>query len=334
MQAYVIQAGEGPQGLQRRDIVDTPLAPHEVRVRVHAVSLNHRDLTFAKRPATTPPQIPCSDAAGEVIEVGSAVTRLRVGQRVMSQFFPLWDEGPLTPEKTALLLGGSSPGVLAQIVVLPASAWVPLPDELGYREAATLPCAGVTAWNALFGFDPLQPGDRVLTLGTGGVSLWALQLGHAAGLQMIVSSSDDAKLEQAKRLGAAATINYRRHPDWAAVARALSGGRGVDRVIDTTGRETLSPSMAALRHGGAVAMVGGVTGWGGELNAAAMLDGALRLQGVLVGSRASAEALLRFVVAARIEPLIARCYPFEQARDAFEHLASQRHVGKIVIDLA
>lgn len=333
MQAYVLKGGDGPQGLTRRDIPSAPLAPHEVRVRVHAVALNHRDLTFANRPADTPPQSPCSDAAGEVVEIGSAVTRLRVGQRVMSQFFPLWDDGPLTPEKTALVLGGSAPGVLAQSVVLPASAWVALPAGLGYREAATLPCAGVTAWNALFGFDPLQPGDRVLTLGTGGVSLWALQLGRAAGLQMIVSSSDDAKLAQARQLGAAGTINYRREPDWSAAARALSEGRGVDRVIDTTGRETLGQSMAALRHGGAVAMVGGVTGWGGEINAAAMLDGALRLQGVLVGSRASAEALLRFVVAASIQPVIAHCYPFERAREAFEHLASQRNVGKIIIDL-
>lgn len=334
MQAYVIQAGEGPQGLQRREISEMPLAPHEVRVRVHAVALNHRDLTFARRPAATPPQVPCSDAAGEVIEVGSAVTSLRVGMRVMSQFFPLWDEGEPSPEKTALLLGGSSPGVLAQTVALPASAWVALPDGLDYRAAATLPCAGVTAWNALFGFAPLQPGDRVLTLGTGGVSLWALQLGVAAGLQVSITSSDDTKLERARRLGAVAAINYRLHPDWAQAVRELTGGRGVDRVIDTTGRATLGQSMAALRHAGSVALVGGITGWGGELNAAAMLDGALRLQGVLVGSRASAAALLRFVAAAGIEPLIDRCFPFEQAREAFEHLAGQQNLGKVLIDLA
>jgi NADPH:quinone reductase-like Zn-dependent oxidoreductase len=335
MQAYQLHRGQGPAGLERCEQPEPTPGPHDVLVRVHAVSLNHRDLAIANAAGTPAPHVPCSDGAGEVVAVGSAVTRLKVGMRVMSSFFPLWADGAPTPAATAVALGGGrGPGMLAQCVALPEQAWVVLPDSLGYRQAATLPCAGVTAWNALFGADAVRPGDAVLTLGTGGVSLWALQLGRAAGLRTIVTSSDDDKLQKARHLGAAEGINYRTTPDWAATVRTMTGGRGVDRVIETAGRQTLSRSMTATRHGGTVAVIGGTSGWGGEIDADAMVDGALRLQGVLVGSRTMAEALLRFVDAARIEPVIDRCFPFDQAREAYAHLAAQRHVGKVVIDLA
>jgi NADPH:quinone reductase-like Zn-dependent oxidoreductase len=334
MQAVLLHGGQGPAGLERCERPEPTLGAHDVLVRVHAVALNHRDLTIANTAATRPPQVPCSDGAGVVIAVGAAVTRLQLGMRVMSSFFPLWIDGAPTPERTAIALGGRSPGMLAQCVALPEQAWVVGPDGLDDRQAATLPCAGVTAWSALFDADPARPGQTVLTLGTGGVSLWALQLGRAAGLQMIVTSSDDRKLERARQLGATATINYRTTPDWASAVRELTGGRGVDRVLDTAGRETLARSMAATRHGGTVAVIGGTSGWGGELDADAMVDRALRLQGVLVGSRTTAEALVRFVDAARIEPVIDRCFPFEQAREAYEYFATQHPFGKVVIDLA
>lgn len=334
MQVYHLHRGHGPAGLERIERPEPEPGPHDVLVRVHAVSLNRRDLSIANSPSTVPPKVPCSDAAGEVVAVGAAVTRLRVGARVMSHFFPQWEDGAPTPERTAIALGGSGPGVLAQWVALPETAWVELPESLGYREAATLPCAGVTAWNALFGADPVRPGDTVLTLGTGGVSWWVLQLGCAAGLRVIVTSSSASKLERARRLGAAATIDYGATPDWAQAVLELTGGRGADRVIETAGRATLARSMVATRHGGTVTVIGGVSGWGGEIDADAMIDHALRLQGVLVGSRATAEALVRFVDGARIRPAIDRCFPFEAAREAYEYLATQAHVGKVVIDLA
>ncbi|WP_284618576.1 zinc-dependent alcohol dehydrogenase family protein [Aquabacterium humicola] len=333
MQAYHLHRGQGPAGLERCELPTPPVGPHDVRVRVHAVSLNHRDLTIAASTAPVPPHVPLSDGAGVVVAVGEAVTRLAVGQRVMSNFFPRWADGPPTPEKTAGALGGRGPGLLAEEVVLPESAWVVLPDGLDFRQAATLPCAGVTAWNALFGDDPARPGDTVLALGTGGVSLWALQLGRAAGLRMIVTSSDEHKRERALALGAFATINHRSMPDWAPRVRELAGGRGVDRVLETAGRETLARSMAATRHGGTVAVIGGTSGWGGEVDADALIDGALRLRGVLVGSRAMAESLLRFVETAHFAPLIDRVFPFGQARQAYEHLAAQQHFGKVLIEI-
>jgi NADPH:quinone reductase-like Zn-dependent oxidoreductase len=323
----------GPAGLERCELPDPVVGPNDVLVRVHAVSLNARDLAVAAAPTSAPPRVPCSDGAGEVVAVGPAVVGLKPGARVMSHFFPHWADGAPTPERTAVALGGNGPGVLAQYVALPEQAWLALPPSLGWHEAATVPCAGVTAWNALFGVDPLRPGDTVLTLGTGGVSLWALQLGCAAGLRMLVTSSSPAKLERARRLGAAATIDYRATPDWAPAVLELTGGEGVARVIETAGRETLPHSMACVRHGGTVAVVGGTSGWGGEIDADAMIDRALRLQGVLVGPRSTADALLRFVDAAGIRPVIDRCFPFAQAREAYAHLAARNHFGKVVIDL-
>jgi NADPH:quinone reductase-like Zn-dependent oxidoreductase len=332
MYAYRLHRGKGPAGLERCELPEPDVDAHDVLVRVHAVSLNARDLAVATSGPFAPPRIPCSDGAGEVIAVGAAVSRLAVGARVMSLFFPQWIDGAPTPERTALALGGSGPGLLAQLVALPEQAWLVLPPSLGWREAATLPCAGVTAWNALVGADPARPGDTVLTLGTGGVSLWALQLGCAAGLCMLVTSSSETKLQRAQRLGAAATIDYRAAPDWQRAVVEWTGGEGVARVVETAGRETLARSMAATRHGGTVAVVGGTSGWGGEIDADAMVERALRLQGVLVGSRAMAEALLRFVDAAGVESVIDRCFPFAQAREAYEHLAARDHFGKVVID--
>jgi NADPH:quinone reductase-like Zn-dependent oxidoreductase len=333
MQGYYLHRGHGAAGLERRELPQPVPGANDVLVRVRAVSLNARDLAVAKSASDAAPSVPCSDGAGEVIAVGPAVTRLKVGARVMSHFFPQWIDGAPTPERTALALGGSGPGLLAQCVALPEPAWVEIPPSIEWRDAATLPCAGVTAWSALFGGDPVRPGDTVLTLGTGGVSLWALQLGCAAGLRMLITSSSAAKLERARRLGAASGIDYRATADWARAVLELTGGEGVARVIETAGRETLARSMAATRHGGTVAVLGGTSGWGGEIDADAMVDRALRLQGVLVGSRAAAEALLRFVAAARIRPVIDRCFPFEQAREAYEYLAARDHFGKVVIEL-
>ncbi len=335
MHAYRLHRGHGAAGLERVEL-DPPTitSPHDVLVRVQAVALNQRDLWLAEAPADGAPRTPCSDGAGEVVAVGPAVTRLRPGDRVAAGFFPHWVDGPPAPHKTAGALGGSGPGMLAELVCLPESAWFQLPATLDFGEAATVPCAGVTAWNALFVAGAARPGQTVLLLGTGGVATWALQLAHAAGLRCLVLSSSDAKRAAARGLGADQTLDRLAQPDWAPAVRALTGGRGVDLVVETGGRETLARSMAALRPGGTVAVVGGLSGWGGVLDADALVDGALRIQGVLVGSREMAEALLRFVEHARIRPVIDRRFPFTQAREAYAHLARGSHVGKVVIDLA
>jgi NADPH:quinone reductase-like Zn-dependent oxidoreductase len=196
-----------------------------------------------------------------------------------------------------------------------------------------VPCAGVTAWNALFVAAAPQPGDTVLLLGTGGVSIWALQLAKAAGLRVIITSSDDAKLQAARSLGADATVNYGALPDWAARVHELTHGRGADLVLDTAGRETLAQSMRALRPGGTVAYIGGTTGFGGEIDADAMIDGALRIVGVLVGSRSMVEDLVRFVEQTGLRPVIDRAFGFADLRADFRYLASARHVGKVVVDV-
>jgi NADPH:quinone reductase-like Zn-dependent oxidoreductase len=251
----------------------------------------------------------------------------------MGSFFPNWIDGAVTPEKTAGSLGARGPGMLAEAVVLPAQALVAVPASLSFAEASTLPCAGVVAWNALFIAGSAKPGSTVLLLGTGGVSIWALQLAKAAGLRVIITSSDNQKLDIARRLGADDTINYREQPLWAARVRELTGGRGVDLVLETSGRDTLGQSMAAVRPQGTLAVVGGTSGWGGQLDADALIDGALHLCGILVGSRAMAEDLVRFVEHSGIRPLIDRRFRFDQAAAAYEYLGTARHVGKVVIDV-
>lgn len=334
MQAYRLHRGQGIAGLERFDAVPAPLQRHEVRVAVQAVALNFRDLEIARGGSAGMASIvPGSDGAGVVVEAGATVTRWRSGDRVAANFFPHWVDGPSTDAKVAGSLGNRGPGMLAQTVVLPESALFALPPSLSFVEAATLPCAGVTAWNALFVAGCGRPGDTVLLLGTGGVSIWALQLAKAAGLRVLITSSDDRKLSIASQLGADATINYRDVPDWPLRVRELTDGRGADLVLETSGRDTLARSMAAVRREGRIAVIGGTSGWGGEIDADALIDGALRIVGVLVGSRAMAQDLVRFVEQRRIRPVVDRVFAFAQAASAYAHLATSGHVGKVVIEV-
>ena len=256
-----------------------------------------------------------------------------VGDRVVSTFFPDWLAGPMHEDVAARALGGSMDGVLAQEVVLPARAWVRMPAHLDYIEAATLTCAGVTAWHALFGLEPLPPGATVALLGTGGVSIWALQLAKAAGLRAIVTSSDDAKLARARELGADATLNYRSTPQWGAALRELADdGRGVDRVLDVGGPDTIAQSIAALRSGGSVAVIGRLTGTEpAKFDPVELFAGAKRLAGLMVGSRAMSDELARFVERTRLEPVIDRVFGFDEARAAYAYLERAAHFGKVVI---
>jgi NADPH:quinone reductase-like Zn-dependent oxidoreductase len=336
MQAYQIKAGQQIAGLVQvsRDLA-APEA-HEVQVRIHAVSLNYRDLMIADGKYLSTgdaPVIPCSDGAGEVIAIGEQVRRFHVGDRVIASFYPGWVNGGPTPERTANALGAVADGMLAEEVVLPEEALVAIPAHLSYVEAATLPCAGVTAWNALFVEGGLRPGDSVLLLGTGGVSIWALQLAKAAGLRTIVTSSSDEKLERARILGASATINYRTTPEWQVEVLKLTNGQGVDLVLEVGGQGTLTRSIASTRMGGTVVIIGGVSGFGGDLNPFALIGGAKRLSGITVGSRDMLEDLIRFLSVTEIHPVVDRIFPFAEVREAYTHLQKAGHFGKLVIQV-
>lgn len=332
---YSVRRGAGVAGLAVRTRPRREPAPDEIRVRVRAVALNYRDLMVVDGTSGRSDRdlVPASDAAGEVIEVGALVQHVRVGDRVVSTFFPDWIDGPANDAAMAGALGGSRDGVLAEEVVLPADAWVRMPAHLDFVEAATLTCAGVTAWHGLFGLDPIPAGGSVALLGTGGVSIWGLQLAKAAGLRTLITSSSDAKLERARALGADVTINYATMPDWHEEVLRATGGEGVEVVIEVGGAGTLKKSLQATRMGGTVAIVGGVSGWGSELDPFQMIRGAKHLSGIYVGSLTMLEDLARFVALHRIKPVVDRVFPFAQARAAYEYLDSGSHFGKVVIAL-
>jgi NADPH:quinone reductase-like Zn-dependent oxidoreductase len=334
MKAYTLVAGKGIQALTLAEMPSAELGANDIRVRVRAVSLNYRDLMVARGtyPAASRPLIPASDGAGEVVEVGGAVTRFKVGDRVVNTFFPHWVDGRPTPQKTAQAFGGSVAGVLAQEIVVGEHSLVRIPQSLDFSEAATLTCAGVTAWNSLFVAGELKAGDSVLLLGTGGVSIWGLQLAKAAGIRAIITSSSDEKLARAKSLGAHATINYRSTPEWQQEVLQLTDG-GVNLVIEVGGTGTLQRSVAATAMGGTVAIVGGVSGFGGDFEPFALIGGARRLSGIYVGSRQMLEDLNRLIEVANIHPVVDRTFPFEAAREAYEFLDAGKHFGKVVIQV-
>ena len=332
MRAYEIQPREGFDAITLVDRPAPALGPTDVRVRVHAVSLNYRDLTIARGAAKRKaPVIPASDGAGEVIEVGAAVTRHKVGDRVAGAFFPRWIDGAMSEQAHAAALGGSVDGMLAEEVVLAETAWVKLPARLSFEAAATLPCAGVTAYHALFEAAQLRPGDTVLVQGTGGVSIFGLQLARAAGARVIVTSSSAAKRERALAMGADHVIDYKAEPKWGDAARAWTGGRGVDVVIEVGGPGTFDQSVAALRYGGTMSLLGVLTGIKGEIQTYGIFHKGLRVAGIYVGSVAMFEGLIRALEARQIEPVIDRTFGFGETRAAYEHLASGQHFGKVVI---
>lgn len=334
MQAYRVLAGRGNDSLSRTDYQPPAPAEREVRIRVHAVALNYRDLMIARGMypiSASQPPIAIADGAGEVIAAGRGVTRFRIGDRVARTYFSDWIDGPPTPQNTATVPGASVDGMLAEEIVVHEDHLVAVPPHLSYNEAAALSCAGVTAWNALFIEGRARPGDTVLLLGTGGVSIWALQLAKAAGLRTIITSSSEAKLARARELGAAEAINYRTTPEWQNEVLRLTGGTGVDLTIEIGGRDTLNRSAAATRMGGTVALIGGVAGFTTQLDIVPLLVGHKRLIGIGVGSRAMFEALNRFVVLANIHPVVDRVFGFGQAREACAYLESAGHFGKVVI---
>jgi NADPH:quinone reductase-like Zn-dependent oxidoreductase len=301
---------------------------------MRAVSLNYRDglmVAGAYDPRQPLPLVPCSDGVGEVTEVGPGVTRVKIGDRVCPIFAAEWLGGVPTRERLRSTRGGPLPGTLTQEMVVAASGVVHAPDHLSDAEAACLPCAGVTAWSALFGQANVGPGDTVLILGTGGVSMFALDLALSAGARVIATSSKPDKLERLADLGVSGTVNYAQDPDWGKTVRTLAGGDGVDLVVEVGGAGTLPQSLRAVRIGGQVSLVGNVAGGSGELSVIPIFMGHVRVQGILVGSRDDFEALCRAVTAHRIHPRIDRIFAFDHAPDAFAHLRSGAHFGKVVI---
>lgn len=336
MNAYHVHPGQNFAGIQPISRELPPPGPYEVRVRIRAVALNYRDLMVIRgdyNGGNAQAVIPASDGAGDVVEIGAKVSRFKVGERVATTFFESWIEGRQTPQKSQHSFGGLIDGALAREIVVSQDSLFKVPDHLDYNEAATLTCAGVTAWNSIFVEGRARPGDSVLLLGTGGVSVWGLQLAKAAGLRALITSSSDAKLQRARQLGADVTINYTTTPEWHEAVLQATHGEGVEVVVEVGGAGTLKKSLQSTRMGGTVAIVGGVSGWGSEVDPFQLIRGAKRVSGIYVGSQAMLEDLARFVALHRIRPVVDRVFPFEQARQAYEYLDSGSHFGKVVIAL-
>jgi len=260
------------------------------------------------------------------------VTRVQVGDRVAASFFPFWHDGPPSPEKIRHALGGDIDGMLAEEVVLDEDALVKIPPALSFVDACTLPCAGVTAWNALFeSSNDIRPGDTALLLGTGGVSILGLQLAAKAGLDTIITSSSDEKLQRAKDLGASHTINYRSAPEWQEEVLRATRGAGAHVVLEVGGQGTVNRSVVSAAMGGSVAVIGGVSGFGGDVNPATLLTGAKRLVGIYVGSRTMLEKTMHFAATTGLQPVVDRVFTFDQAREAYRYMESGAHFGKVVI---
>src|SRR3954447_3771112 len=301
----------------------------EVLVAIKAVSLNYRDLLVAggKYPHFASDVVLASDAAGEVAAVGAGVTRFAVGDRVAGNFFQGWFDGDYRREYGRTSLGGAIHGVLATARVFDQRGLVRVPDHLSWEEAATLPCAAVTAWHAL---SSTKPGDTILILGTGGVAIFGLQFAKLRGARVIITSSSDEKLSKARALGADDTNNYRTTPDWEAEVLRLTDGRGADNVLELGGAGTLGKSIASVRPGGQVSVIGVVTGTTETINIAAILPN-VRLQGIYVGSVAMFEEMNRAIALHQLRPVIDSVFGFDRAADALAHLESAQHFGKVVI---
>ncbi len=334
MRAYEINSDGGIEALALMERPDPRPGPCEVLVRVRASSVNYRDLSTVEDPVSRNlayPRIPNSDGAGEVVEVGEAVTRFKPGDRVAATFFQRWIDGEITQDAMASALGGALDGMLAEYVVLHQDGLASVPEHLSDLEAATLPCAALTAWNSLVEQGNVKSGDTVLLLGTGGVSIFALQFATLLGARVIITSSSDEKLSHAKSLGAWETINYRQTPDWDQAVLDLTAGRGVDHSVEVGGAGTLAKSVAATRVAGSIGLIGVLTH--GELNPTLIMRKSIRLQGIYVGSRRMFEDMNRAIAQHRLRPVIYRTYPFEEGREAYRAMRQAQHFGKLVIEI-
>jgi NADPH:quinone reductase-like Zn-dependent oxidoreductase len=335
MQAYVLKAGATSlEQLCRVELPEPRPGPGQILARMRAASLNYRDQAIVTGRyfggVVERDTIPLSDGAGEVVEVGAGVTRFKTGDRIAPTFFRGWVDGP--PPGRLPALGSPLDGVLAEYVVLDQSDAVALPQTLSFEEGATLTCAGVTAWHAVAHAGDVRPGQTVLVLGSGGVSVFALQLAGAAGARVIITSSSDEKLERARQLGADTGINYVRRPDWEQEVVKATGGRGVHCVIEVGGPGTLARSMRAVGYGGCICLIGVLAGLEGDTNPHPLILKGASLRGIFVGSRTMLEELGGALDANRIKPVIDRVFPFEATRAAFDY-QKRGAFGKVVIQI-
>jgi NADPH:quinone reductase-like Zn-dependent oxidoreductase len=318
--------------LNRR--ADPVPGPGEVCVRVRANSLNFHDYAVVSGVLPVDDRrIPMSDGAGEVAALGAGVSQFAVGDAVMSTFFPNWPAGPVSATRARGVPGDHVDGYAAEYVCMPAAAFTRIPAGYGWEEAATLPCAALTAWRALFVENDIRAGDWVLTQGTGGVSVFALQFARAVGARVIATSSSATKLERLKALGAEHLINYREQPNWGEVALSLTGGRGVDEVVEIGGSGTLPQSIAATRVGGHISLIGVLAGWGGDIPTATLMWKNITLSGITVGSIEDQENMVSALEATGIRPVIDSTFPLARIADAFRHQISQQHFGKICLSV-
>jgi NADPH:quinone reductase-like Zn-dependent oxidoreductase len=334
---YHFAAGAAAYSLVVREVPRPSAGAGDVLVRVRATSLNRRDFSMLMNqygaPGSADGGIPLSDGAGEVIEVGAGVTRFAVGDRVAGIFFSDWIDGERTAATLASARGGSPGGMLSEVVVSSAESLVAIPAHLSYEEAATLPCAGVTAWVSLFKHGRLQAGEHVLLEGTGGVSIFGLQFAAAAGAKPIITSSSDDKLARARELGAFGTVNYRNDENWQQAVRALTGGAGVDHVLEVGGRDTLEKALQALNYDSHIALIGGLSGFAPAIPVGGLMGLGATATGIYVGSRADFEAMNAFISEHQLHPVVDRIFDFEAAPEAFDFMENGSYLGKLVIRL-
>jgi NADPH:quinone reductase-like Zn-dependent oxidoreductase len=334
MRAIELQA-HGFEGLHQVEIPQPSPGSGEILIKLRAASVNFRDLAVVTgRHRGKLPVIPLSDGVGTVIETAPDARAFKLGQRVCPIFAPGWASGPPCETSTQRSLGGDTDGVLREYMVLKAEDAVLVPEHLSDEEAASLPCAGVTAWSAVVEFGRVRPGDVVLIEGTGGVSLFALQFAKAAGARVALVSSSDEKLARAKKLGADILVNYKAEPEWGAAIRKLTDGKGVDLVVEVGGASTLAQALTALKFGGRVAQIGLLTGLAAALPLQHFVPKAAKIRGILTGSRSAFEAMTRAVALHELRPVIDRVVAFEDAGDAIAAMGKSSHFGKITIRIS
>lgn len=334
MKTAAVKQPGGLSNIVIEDRAEPKAGPGEILVRVKASSLNFHDYAVvAGMLPVADKRIPMSDGAGEVIAVGDGVTEFKPGDTALSLFFPSWIDGPATLPKLIGVPGDHGDGFAAELVARPASAFTHAPAGYSMREAATLPCAALTAWRALMVEATIKPGDTILVQGTGGVSIFALQFAKAAGCTVIATSSSDAKLEKLKALGADHLINYKETPQWGRKAKELTGGHGVDEVVEIGGPGTMAQSIAASRIGGHISLIGVLTGMSGEVPTAALFSANITLSGITVGSRQSQLDMIAAIETNGIKPVLDKDFRLAGIADAFAHQASQKHFGKITLSM-
>jgi NADPH:quinone reductase-like Zn-dependent oxidoreductase len=337
MRAYQLpKGGAGIEALAPVERPDPKPGHRQVLVKVKACSLNFRDLGIVRGSYRVPVRdnvIPLSDGAGEVIEVGPGVSRFKAGDRVAGNFFQRWQGGEPAADVHASALGGGIDGMLADYALLEEDGVVKIPPHLSFEEGATLPCAAVTVWHAIVEHAKLKAGDTILLQGTGGVSIFGLQFARMMGIRAVITSSSDDKLKRAKELGAALGINYKTTPDWEKAALEFTGGNGVDHVVEVGGAATLTKSFHAIRVGGKVTMIGGLSGGATELNPGLIFGRRANVRGISVGSTQMFMAMNRAIVTNGLKPVIDKVFAFADTPAAYQHMASGAHFGKIVIRL-